>query len=78
MWGNIKLEPSVSIKLLIKSESPYFNKSILRSPSRKILLEGSFRSFNSNGEIQSFVKSFIWSVRYLYKQSTINFLILNR
>ena len=31
IWGNKKLELSVSIKLLIESESSYFNKSILKS-----------------------------------------------
>ena len=69
--GNKKLEVSVSIKLLIESESSYFNKSILKSPNKKILLEDSFCSFNSNGEIKSLLKSFIWSVGYLYMQPTI-------
>ena len=52
--GNVKLELSVSIKLLIESESSYF-VSILKS---KILLEVSFCSFNNNGEIKSVVKPF--------------------
>ena len=36
IWGNKKLELSVSIKLLIESESSYCNKSILNSPKEKI------------------------------------------
>ena len=35
IWGNKKLELSVSIKLLIESESSYFNKSMLKSPNKK-------------------------------------------
>ena len=33
IWGNKKLELSVSIKLLVESESSYFNKSILKLPN---------------------------------------------
>ena len=41
IWGNKKLEVSVSIKLLIESESSYFSikVSMLKSPNKKILLE---------------------------------------
>ena len=62
MWGNKKLELCVSIKLLIGSESSYFNKSILKSPNKKILLEDSFCSFNSNGERKWLLKSFNWEI----------------
>ena len=51
IWGNKKLGLSVSIKLLIESESSDFNKSILKSTNKKIILEDSFCSFNNNGEI---------------------------
>ena len=50
IWGNKKLELSASIKLLIESESSYFNKSILKSPNKKILLEGFFCSLTIMGE----------------------------
>ena len=50
--GNKKLELSVSVKLLIESESSYFEKLILKSPNKKIFLEDFFCSFNSNGEIK--------------------------
>ena len=52
IWGNKKLELSVSIKLLIESENSYFNKSIVKSPNKKIILEDPFYSFNTNGEIK--------------------------
>ena len=71
IWGNKKLQLSVSIKLLIESKSSYFNKSILKSPNKEILLEDSFCSFNSNEEIKSLLKSFIWSVGCFYMQPTI-------
>ena len=57
--GNKKLELSVSMKLLIESESSYFNKSILKSPKKKILLDDSFCCFNNNGETKSLLKSFV-------------------
>ena len=41
IWVNIKLELSVSMKLLIESKSSYFNNSMLKSPKKKILLEDS-------------------------------------
>ena len=41
IWVNIKLELSVSMKLLIESKSSYFNNSVLKSPKKKILLEDS-------------------------------------
>ena len=53
IWGNKKLELSVSIKLLIEPERSYFSKSILKSPNKKILLEDPFCSFNSSGEVKS-------------------------
>ena len=71
IWGNKKLELNVSIKLLVKSESSFFNKSILKSPNKKIFLEDSFYSFNSNGEIKSLLKSFTWSVGCLYMKPSI-------
>ena len=45
--------------------------SILKSPNKKILLEGSFCNFNNNGEIKSFVKPFIRNAGFLYMQPTI-------
>ena len=72
--GNKKLELRVSVKLFVKSEISYFNKSILKSPRRKTLLKDSFCNFSNIGEIKSFVKSFIGiSVRCLYMQPTITF-----
>ena len=55
----------------MESEILYFNKSILKSPRRKILLDDSFCSFSNKGEINSFVKSLIGSVGCLYMQPTI-------
>ena len=69
--GNKKLELRVSIKLFIESEITYFNKSMLKSRRRKILLEDSFCNFSNKGQIESFVKSFIGSVGCLYMQPTI-------
>ena len=69
--GNKKLKLRVSIKLFIESEISYFNKSMLKSPNRKILLNDSPCNFSSKREIKSFVKSFIGSVRCLYMQPTI-------
>ena len=69
--GNKKLELTVSIKLFTESEISYFNKSMLKSPRRKTLLDDSFCNFSSKGEIKSFVKSFIGSVQCLYMQPTI-------
>ena len=54
IWDNKKLQLSV----LIESESTYFNKSVLKSPNKKILLEDSFCSVN-DGEIKSLTKCFI-------------------
>ena len=71
IWVPKKLELSVSIKLLIEPESSYFNKSMLKSPNKKILLEVSFCSFNNKGKIKSLLKSFIWNVGCLYMQPTI-------
>ena len=69
--GNKKLELRVSIKLFTESEISYFNKSMLKSPRRKILLDDSFCNFCSKGEMKSFVKSFIGSVGCLYMQPTV-------
>ena len=69
--SNKKLELRVSIKLFIESEISYFDKSMLKSPRRKILLEDSFCNFSNKEEIKSFVKSFIGSVGCLYMQPTI-------
>ena len=68
IWGNIEWELIVSIALLTESENSYFNKSIIKSSVQKILLQDFFCSFNNDGELKSFVKSFIWSVRCLYIQ----------
>ena len=59
------------MKLFTESEISYFNKSMLKSPRRKTLLDDSFCNFSSKGEIKSFVKSFIGSVGCLYMQPTI-------
>ena len=69
--GNKKLELRVSRKLFIESEISYFNKSILKSPRRKIILDNSFCNFSNKGDINSFVKSLIGSVGCLYMQPTI-------
>ena len=75
--GYKKLELRVSIKLFTESEISYFNKSMLKSPRRKILFDDSFCNFSSKEEIKPFVKSFIGSVGCLYIQPTITLLILN-
>ena len=59
------------MKLFIESKIVCFNKSILKSPRRKILLDDSFCSFSDKGEINSFVKPLIGSVGCLYMQPTI-------
>ena len=69
--GNKKLELRISIKLFIESEISCFNKSILKSPRRKTLLNGSFCNFSYKGEINSSIKSFIGSVGCLYMLPTI-------
>ena len=58
IWDNKKLELSVSIKLLNLKVHTLIYKSILKPPNKKILLEDSFCSFNSNGEIKWLLKSF--------------------
>ena len=72
IWGNKKLELRVSIKLFTESETSYFNKSMLKSPRTKALLDDYFCNFNSKGEIKSFVKSFTGSVRCSYMQHQLN------
>ena len=47
--SNKKLELRVSIKLFIEYEISCFNKSILKSPMRKILLDDSFCNFSNKG-----------------------------
>ena len=47
--SNEKLELRVSIKLFVESEISYFDKSILMSPKRKILLDDSFCNFSNKG-----------------------------
>ena len=69
--GNKKLELRVSIKLFVESGISYFEKSILKSPRRKIRLDDSFCNFSNKGEIKSFAKSLIENVGYLYIQPTI-------
>ena len=69
--GDKKLELRVSIKLFIESEISYFNKPMLKSPRRKILLEDSFGNFSNKRGIKSFGKSFIGSAACLYMQPTI-------
>ena len=69
--GNKKLELRVSIKLFTESEISYFNKSILKSPRRKIILDDSFCNFSNKGDTNSFVKSSIGNVGCLYMQPTI-------
>ena len=47
------------------------NKSILKPPRKKLLLDDSFCSFNNKGDIKSFAKSYMESVGCLYMQPTI-------
>ena len=69
--GNKKLEQRVSIKVIIEFKISYFNKSILKSPRRKSLLDDSFCNFSNKGEINSLVKWLIGSEGCLYMQPTI-------
>ena len=50
--GNKKLELRVSIKLFTESEISCFNKSMLKPPRRKTLLNDSFSNFSSYAEIK--------------------------
>ena len=50
--GNKKLELRVSIKLFTESEISCFNKSMLKPPGRKTLLDDSFSNFSSYAEIK--------------------------
>ena len=54
--GNKKNRTKSINKIIIESEISYFNKSILKSLRRKILLDDSFCNFSNKGEIKSFVK----------------------
>ena len=55
----------------MESEISYFNKPILNSPRRKIILDDPFCNFHNKGEINLFVKSLIGSIGCLYMQPTI-------
>ena len=57
--GNKKIELRVSLSIsviIIESEISYFNKSVLKSLRRIILLDDSFCNFSNKEEIESFVK----------------------
>ena len=57
--GNKKIELRVSLSIsviIIESEISYFNKSVLKSLRRIILLDDSFFNFSNKEEIKSFVK----------------------
>ena len=57
--GNKKIELRVSLSvsvIIIESEISYFNKSVLKSLRRIILLDDSFCNFSNKEEIKSFVK----------------------
>ena len=69
--GNKKLELRVSIKLFTESDILYFNKSMLKSPRTKTLLDNFSCNFSGKGEVKSFVKSFIRSIGCLYMQPAI-------
>ena len=69
--GHKKLELRLTIKLSIESEILYFDKSMLKPRRKKIILDDSFCNFSNNGEIKSFLKSFIVSLGYLYMERTI-------
>lgn len=51
IWGERKLEDSVSKKLSGSLDDSYLSKSILRSPNKSICLEDSLESFCNKGEI---------------------------
>ena len=51
IWGERKLEDSVSKKLSGSLDDSYLSKSILRSPNKSICLEDSLESFSNKGEI---------------------------
>lgn len=50
IWGERKLEDSVSKKLSGSLDDSYLSKSILRSPNKSICLEDSLESFCNKGE----------------------------
>ena len=51
VWGDRKLEDSVSRKLLTSSDDSYLSRSTLKSPNENICLDDSFESFCNTGEI---------------------------
>ena len=51
VWGDRKLEDSVSRKLLTSSDDSYLSRSILKSPNKNICLDDSFESLCNKGEI---------------------------
>ena len=51
IWGDKKLENSVSKNLLVSSDDSYLSRSILNSPNKNISLEDSFGSLCNIGEI---------------------------
>ena len=74
IWGDRKLEESVSRKLLASSDDSYLSRSILKLSNKNIYLEDCFESFWRNkGEILSLLKSPIWSIGCLYIQPIIKF-----
>ena len=64
--GNKKLELKVSITLFIESEISYFNKLILKSSRRKILLDDSFSNLSNKGEMSKIIyrkfRMFIYAI----------------
>ena len=51
IWGDKKLENSISRKLLTSSGDSYFSRPILKSPNENICSEDSFESLRNTGEI---------------------------
>ena len=43
------------MKLFIESEISYFDKSILKSPKKKIVLDESFWNFSNKGENMQYI-----------------------
>ena len=71
--GNKKIELRVSLSIsviIIESEISYFNKSVLKSLRRIILLDDSFCNFSNKEEIKSFVKP--QKVQDVYIEVTYN------
>ena len=51
IWGDRKLEDSVSRKLWTSLDDSYLSRSILKSPNKNIYLEDLFESLCNKGEI---------------------------